>query len=129
MNHPLTQDVKRMEAVCRLGCGHNKQAAETAGHGVKYHEMHRRFAGSRRFCARTRSGAGATHQFRGIRTSGAVKGLISSVVTSGFAENVEIRHRDMAVVLDADGALLAQLSHLPANGLDGEAEEVSDIGA
>lgn len=118
-----------MEAFCRLGCSHNKQAAETAGHGVKYHEMHRRFAGSCRFCARTRSGAGAAHQFRGIRVSGAVTGENASVVTGGFAQNVEIGHRDMAVVLDADNAFLAQLCHLPANCLDGETEEIGNIGA
>ena len=75
LNHPLTQVVKRMDEVWRLLCRHNKQAAEKAAYRVKYHEMHRCFAGSRRFCARTRSGAGALHQHRNAVPTGPMKAL------------------------------------------------------
>ena len=109
--------------------GITNRPLKNAGHRVKYHEMHRRFAGSCRFCARTRSGAGATYQFWNPHASGAVTGQIASVVAGGFAQRIEIRHGNVAVVLDADNAFLAQLGHLPANCLDGEPKKIGDIGA
>ena len=49
--------------------------------------------------------------------------------TGAAFQTVEVVDCHVAVVFDGDDIFLAQLGHLAADGFDGQAEEVGDVGA